>query len=360
MEDIPMCNLEIRSKIHNYEVIFIERTEVMLREILQDGDFVIIDEKVCELYTDNLASILVPNKYIKIRATEENKSYQGIMPVIQKLIDNGFRKNHRLIAIGGGVVQDITAFVASILYRGVGWFFFPTTLLAQCDSCIGSKTSVNFGEYKNQLGGFYPPNKVFINPHFIETLSEGDIKSGLGEMLHYYVVSGSEDFLYYKENYLRAFSEREILSGLIKRSLQIKKRYIEIDEFDQNIRQTFNYGHSFGHAIETLTHYKIPHGVAVSYGMDIANFISMKLGLIPMNTRNEIREIARFFWLGFPIEDIDVESLIKALGKDKKNVGGKLGLILNKGYGQVFKQIISPDEQFIFWLKEYFDNELKK
>lgn len=358
MEDIQMCNLEIQSRIHDYEVIFIESMEAVLKELLQDGDFIIIDERVHELYKGDLSSIFSESRYIDVKATEENKSYQGVIPIIQRLIDEGFRKNHRLIAIGGGCVQDITAFIASIMYRGVGWFFFPTTLLAQCDSCIGSKTSINFGEYKNQLGGFYPPNRVFINPHFIDTLSEGDIRSGLGEMLHYYIVSGKEDFLYYKENYARVFMERDILSRLIRRSLLIKKKYIEVDEFDQNIRQVFNYGHSFGHAIETLTHYRIPHGIAVSYGMDIANFISMKLGFISMEMRNDIRDIARSFWPGFSIKDIDPDRLINVLGKDKKNVGTRLGLILTKGYGRVFKQIMSSDEQFRSWLREYFEKEL--
>ena len=117
------------------------------------------------------------------------------------MINCGFRKNHRLIGIGGGIIQDITAFIASIMYRGVDWFLFPTTLLAQGDSCIGSKTSINFGEYKNQIGGFYPPHKIFINLDFLNTLSDKDIKSGLGEMSHYFVVEGEASFKMYKKNY---------------------------------------------------------------------------------------------------------------------------------------------------------------
>lgn len=359
MEDIQMNNFSIKSIVHDYEVEFIEDTAAKLQEVLQDGDWVIIDNNIKRLYGESLNPVLDTCKHIDIDATEPQKSYQGVEPIIAQLIRDGFRKNHRLIAIGGGITQDVTAFISSIMYRGTSWFFFPTTLLAQCDSCIGSKTSINFGEYKNQVGGFYPPNKIFINPHFIDTLTEGEMKSGLGEMLHYFVVSGKEDFDFYKANFKAAFTDKQVLASLIERSLQIKKGYIERDEFDRGPRQVFNYGHSFGHAIEALTHFRVPHGVAVSYGMDMANFVSVKLGLIPEQVRDEVREIVVNFWPGFEINELDVNTFINALSKDKKNVGKKLGLILNKGYGQIFKNVMESDETFRSWMVEYFEKELK-
>ena len=230
--------------------------------------------------------------------------------------------------------------------------------MAQGDSCIGSKTSINFGKFKNQLGGFYPPNKIFIFPEFLNTLSLAEIKSGMGEMLHYFIVSGKSDFDFYKNNYKQAFNDKNILAKIILRSLKIKKRYIEKDEYDQNIRQVFNYGHSFGHAIESLTNYKIPHWVAVSFGMDIANFISVKMRFINKEIRQEIREVTEYIWEGYSIKNIEIESFKHALSKDKKNVGTKLGLILNRGYGKIFKNIMDADDNFTLWLKEYFDNEI--
>lgn len=360
MGDIPIYSLKIKSIIHDYEVHFIEDFKGSLQDELCEGDFVILDSNIKKLYAGSLYPTLKNFKSIVIDASEEQKSYQGIMPVIQTLINNGFRKNHRLIAIGGGITQDITAFIASIMYRGVKWAFYPTTLLAQGDSCIGSKTSINFGEFKNQVGGFYPPNKIIIDPGFIESLSEKEMKSGMGEMLHYFVVSGEEDFRMYESNYLEAFDNKEVLAKIVAKSLEIKKGYIEKDEFDQHIRQVFNYGHSFGHAIESLTKYRVPHGIAVAYGMDIANYLSVVLGLIPQLIRDEIRRVARTFWQGFPLDDINVETFIKALGKDKKNVGNQLGLILNKGYGQIFKQLVDVDDRFVQIIKQYFDNELEK
>ena len=358
MEDIPMYNFTVKSVIHDYEVQFINDFGKTLNDELKDGDFLIVDNKIIELYAIHLSPLLEKYQYIGIDANEPQKSYHGIIPIIQTLIEKGFRKNHRLVAIGGGITQDVTAFISSIIYRGVNWIFFPTSLLAQGDSCIGSKTSINFGEYKNQIGGFYPPNQIFIYPGFIDTLTDSEMKSGMGEMLHYFIVSGKEDFEMYKNLYREAFHDKEILSMIIARSLEIKKGYIEKDEFDQNIRQVFNYGHSFGHAIETLTHYRIPHGIAVSFGMDMANFISVKMGFISEEIRNEIRVVTESIWQGYTINDIDLLFFIKALSKDKKNVGTKLGLILNKGYGNIFKNVMLADEKFTLWLKEYFTKYL--
>ena len=359
MEGTQSFDIAVKSVVHDYGVSFTDDFTASLRGVLKEGDYIIVDRNIVQLYNKEMSPILAVANHIIIDATEQQKSYQGVEPLINILIEGGFRKNHRLIAIGGGITQDTTAFMASIMYRGVDWFFFPTTLLAQCDSCIGSKTSINFGEYKNQIGGFYPPNKIYINPHFIDTLTEGEMKSGLGEMLHYYVVAGEEDFKFYKENFKAAFTDKQILAKLIARSLEIKKGYIERDEFDRGPRQVFNYGHSFGHAIEALTHFRVPHGVAVSYGMDMANFVSVKLGLIPEQVRNEIREVVVNFWPGFEIHELDVDTFIKALSKDKKNVGKKLGLILNKGYGQIFKNVMENDETFRSWMIEYFQHELK-
>src|SRR5207244_7259170 len=121
-------------------------------------------------------------------------------PVIEDLIGRRFTKKGRLVAIGGGIVQDVTAFTASILFRGVGWVFFPTSLLAQCDSCIGSKTSINVGAYKNQLGNFWPPRSVLIDLAFLDTLGEREIRSGIGEMLHYFFVTGEDDVRWAENN----------------------------------------------------------------------------------------------------------------------------------------------------------------
>ena len=360
MEDIQQYNFTVKSNIHDYEVHFIDDVKSTLENELKEGDFIIIDNKVKALYSEWFEEVLTNFKHIGINATEPQKSYQEVEPVINELIEKGFRKNHRLIAIGGGITQDVTAFIASILYRGVQWYFFPTTLLAQGDSCIGSKTSINFGKFKNQVGGFYPPNKIYVDPKFLESLPKKELQSGLGEMAHYYVVASEEDFERYKSDYEEALADKIILGRIIARSLEIKKSYIEIDEYDKNERQVFNYGHSFGHAIESLTNYGIPHGIAISFGMDMSNFISMKKGYITAELRQNSRELFEKIWDGYAdqVRNLDIDTYLNALSKDKKNKGPLLGLILNKGYGKVFKDFTENDNVFRDWIREYFTNEL--
>ena len=360
MEDIQQYNFTVKSNIHDYEVNFIDNVKKTLETELKEGDFIIIDNKVKSLYPKWLEDVLENYNYIGIDAAESQKSYQEVEPVINTLIERGFRKNHRLIAIGGGITQDVTAFIASILYRGVQWYFFPTTLLAQGDSCIGSKTSINFGKFKNQVGGFYPPNKIYVDPKFLNTLPFKELQSGLGEMAHYFVVAGEEDFDRYKRDYAQALVDKNVLRGVIARSLEIKKSYIEIDEYDKNERQVFNYGHSFGHAIESLTEYSVPHGIAVSIGMDMSNFVSMKKGYISQDIRQNSRELFEKIWVGYSkkVKALDIDRYLIALSKDKKNKGPLLGLILNKGYGKVFKDFTENNSIFRQWMVEYFTNEL--
>ena len=353
-----MLDFKVKSIVHDYEVKFIDNSSAMLENEIKDGDVVIMDRKIIDLYPEIAGVVSKNNLLIDIEAHEKQKSYESLIPIINKLIKSGFRKNHRLIGIGGGITQDITAFISSIMYRGVDWIFFPTTLLAQGDSCIGSKTSINFEEYKNQLGGFYPPNKIYVDLNFLDSLSSADLQSGLGEMCHYFIVAGEKNFKQYKHDYNSVLANKSVLTKMISGSLAIKKEYIEIDEFDQNERQVFNYGHSFGHAIESLTDYAVPHGIAVSFGMDMANFISVKKKLLNSTVRIEIRELLKQIWQGYEISHLNVQQFQGALAKDKKNVGSELRLILCKGYGKIFKTPISNDEVLHNWLVEYFENEL--
>ena len=359
MEVFLLSDITIKSSLKNYKVFFPESFLEILKKEIKPNDVAIIDQKVFNFLPDNVKEVIAATKNIFINAVEKQKSYTVLTPLIEQLIDSGFRKNNRLIAIGGGITQDITAFIASIIYRGVDWLFFPTTLLAQADSCVGGKTSINIGKFKNQLGNFYPPNKIFILPSLLKSLPILDFKSGIGEMLHFYLVSSEKDFNYYRNNYNAAFVNNETITSMIKRNLAIKKGFIERDEFDAGERQLLNYGHSFGHAIESLTNHSIPHGIAVSYGMDIANFISVKLGFIDNSIRQVIRNQLLKIWAGASISNISVTEFEKALARDKKNIGNTYQLILTKGFGKMLKYGITPGSEFTGWLEEYFQTQLK-
>lgn len=348
-------NFIVHSSIHDYEVRFEDNFANVLKKQINQGDIILIDENVYNLYKRHFIPASNKCEYILIKASEEQKSYLQLAPIIESMIEKDFKKNNKLIVIGGGITQDIGAFIASNMYRGVSWFFYPTTLLAQCDSCIGGKSSINFGKYKNQLGNFYPPNEIIIDLRFLDTLAELDIRSGLGEMIHFYLVSGHEDFNKIQSEYEVCLTNRGVLKSLIYRSLQIKKKIIEIDEFDKKERLLFNYGHSFGHAIESLTNYRIPHGIAVSYGMDVANYLSEKFGYISGELRQTIRKLLEKNWERVELGSIEVGDFINALKKDKKNIGLEVKVILTRGVGQMFKTTLPIDNKVIGLFEEYFN-----
>ena len=339
--------MKIKSYRGYYEVNFTTDFISNLNEVVQEGDVFLFDQKVNELYGDRFSVFEKTNASIIIPSGERSKSFDAAKELIEKLMEIGFKRNHRLIAVGGGIIQDAVAFVASILFRGVQWIFVPTTLLSQGDSCIGSKTSVNFGNCKNLLGGFHPPSKIYIDSAFLATLGEEEIRSGLGEMLHFFMIGGRQDFELFRDTFGDCFNDPNAIKRLTQRSLEIKKEMIQRDEFDQGPRKVFNYGHTFGHALEGITNYRIPHGIAVSYGMDIANNVSLHLGLLEQPVCSECRELLSGIWRGTDFPNIEIKQYLNLLSKDKKNVGNKLNLILTRGLGDMFMQEVVPDEKFV-------------
>ena len=345
----------VKSTIKDYQVHFIESIGPEIKNIVRKCDYIIIDSVVSRL--NSIGKFIDGHRnVILIEASENTKSYNGVTPILEQLIAGGFKRNDRIIAIGGGITQDVSAFIASILYRGVEWIFFPTTLLAQADSCIGSKTSINFEKYKNQLGNFHPPLSIHIDTKVLSFLQERDIRSGVGEMAHYFFVSGPSDVDFFESHYLTTLHDQSNMRTIVGASLGIKKRYIEIDEFDRNERIVFNYGHTFGHAIESITNYNIPHGVSVSFGMDMANYISMKKGYINASEFLRAHKIFKNIWNGYDIKCINMSELLNAMSKDKKNENDKFGLILTRGWGKMFKDLTSPDAVFVSWLHEYMSD----
>jgi len=339
--------LKIKSFRGEYEVVFTDDFYASLQQTIEDGDILLIDEKIMLLHAGTLSQFESKNRLVLLAGQETTKSFDASRELIERLMKFGFKRNNRLIAIGGGIIQDAVSFVASILFRGVEWIFFPTTLLAQGDSCIGSKTSVNFGSFKNLLGGFHPPIKVFVDANFLNTLDEKEIRSGLGEMLHFFMIGGRNDFELFRDAFPVCFRDLTAINRLTQRSLEIKKEMIERDEFDLGPRKIFNYGHTFGHALEGVTDYQIPHGIAVSYGMDMANKVSVYLGLLDENIAMESRKLLSQIWKNVCFPKINTADYMKHLFKDKKNIGNNLNLILTKDLGDMFMKEVVPDDGFV-------------
>ena len=346
--------LEIKSNIREYPVLFVDDfSESLIKDSLGKGSFFMIDQSVYHLYNRQLQNVLPPKRYLIVEAIEQHKTLDYVESAIKFLLSNNIKRSDRLIAIGGGIVQDIAGFISSILFRGIDWIFYPTTLLAQCDSCIGSKTSLNVDEFKNQVGNYYPPKHIIIDVNFTKTLSLADIKSGLGEIIKVHLMDGIDSLEYIISHYTQSSSDLSILKDLIVRSLIIKKNIIEKDEFDRDYRNILNYGHTFGHAIESITDYKVCHGQAVTVGMDIANYISFRLGILSGEIHNLMKiPIARNY-PEFHLENDHIEPLLVALSKDKKIVDENLTTILTKGPGEMLKMKLPFDDKLKKYINDY-------
>lgn len=344
--------ISIKSLFRTYEVVFEDSLQALQDEISRPGTFTIADPVA-------LASLggevrLPEGRHRLFEPSEDRKTLDEVQELVKWLVDAQARRGGRLVALGGGVIQDVTAFTASILYRGLDWVFVPTTLLAQADSCIGSKTSINVGGFKNIAGNFYPPSQVIIHPGFLDSLPDVEIRSGVGEMLHFYVYADSPMLEPIIADYDSLLEDRGRLAPYIAESLRIKKSVIEVDEFDRGERNKFNYGHTFGHALEALTHFEIRHGQAVTVGMDLANYLSRQLGMLDPDADVALHSLIRVNFPDYRWEALEVGAYVDLLKRDKKNTDGDLTCILSRGRGRLEKVKVPMDDQFMTWIADYF------
>lgn len=338
-----------------YEVKFLARIALLIQQIEQYPDAILIaDAQLAALYPDLLQALRKHVKVYTLTASEETKTLAGAETVLRHLQENKATKRTTLIALGGGIVQDIVSFAAHIYYRGIPFVFIPTTLLAMCDSCIGGKCGLNYNGFKNQIGAFHPPETVLICAEFLQSLPDDAIFSGYGEIIKLFLI-GDKDAYQQVQNDLRqeGFRNKNTLLH-IHQSLLIKKKFIEEDEFDTGIRRILNYGHTFGHALEFATHYSIPHGMAVIYGIDIANFIAKEIGLQAPTTYLDVHHfLTNNFDFSFTTQ-VSAEILIKNAKTDKKMEGDKLAMILMEDYEKFSIKPVSLDQKFAKLIEKYF------
>lgn len=346
----------IKSRLRDYEVHFVQDLATAVGDQKSTEAFLIIDAGLPFCFQARIRERFLKERVIVIRVDEKIKTLKGCARLLQELVDRGVRKDNILFVVGGGTVEDLAGFVSMALFRGVDWVFCPTTLLAQADSCIGSKSSINFGKYKNLLGSFYPPSKVLVDLHFLDTLPLDEIKSGIGEILHFYLVAGQERrarFLI--SRYDHFLKNPKDLKPFVLASLKIKKAVIERDELDKGERNLFNYGHTFAHALESLTNYKLCHGQAVIIGMDISNYLSYKLDYISKDMYIRMNKVLIKNWPKFDFTHLDLNLFFKCLSKDKKNIGNRITMILTAGPGKMIKESLPLNNFLRNNIALYFD-----
>jgi 3-dehydroquinate synthase len=344
--------LTIRSHSHDYSV----EEHLFLRKALESlagskGVVFLIDETVLRIHAEAFEGLVSEEWRVFIKASEEQKSFERLTPIFLELLARGLKRDGTLVVIGGGVLQDIGCFIATVLFRGVRWELIPTTLLAQADSCIGSKSSINIGSYKNQIGTFYPPHRVLLVGDVLKSLPWDEVRSGLGEVLKLQLIAGQSGFDELMEDLEKVTPGGgwDVISKWVGRSMNVKKPYIEQDEWDHGIRNILNYGHTFGHAYESATKYAIPHGIAVLLGILTATYLSVRLGLVNDEHYQDLKE--RILpWL-HPYENVllkcDREAIFKAIRHDKKNTGDSINCILTRGAGLMEKMRVDLSADLI-------------
>ncbi len=298
---------------------------------------------VCDQFFANTYQAL-GHTVIGIEAVETSKSLEGMSQIIVALRNLGTNRNSTVLAIGGGVIQDIATFACSIYMRGIKWDYFPTTLLGMVDSCIGGKSSINVGKYKNLIGNFYPPENVFIDLQFIDTLNNEQKAAGLCEAVKICFAHTGDAFDRCIALNPHTTSSTEIFQQLINLSLLTKRWFIEIDEHDHKERQLLNFGHTFGHAIESASNYMIPHGIAVGIGMLAAIECARLIGIYS-NTPKRVRVLesyttmllAKIAKLPLLTRQIIVDDLMDRFNADKKHTSTHYVVIVPDATGHLIR-----------------------
>ena len=284
-------------------------------------------------------------------AEEREKSLDRMPALIEQMRAAGVHRRTSLTAIGGGIIQDIAAFAASVYMRGLRWTYLPTTVLAMVDSCIGGKSSINVGPYKNLVGTFHPPEQIWIDPAVAETLPKDQFASGLIEAAKICFCRGEEAF----ETHMAAgpctTTSTAALEAVIVNSLQAKKYFIEIDEFDKKERLLLNFGHTFGHAIEGASHYAIPHGIAVGVGILCSLAFQRERGIsfatdgrVALLERHLHQMVTSLPGIREHLAALLLDDVMQRFASDKKHTGHQFTLILAASDGSVVLEQIEKSE----------------
>ena len=325
-----------------------------LQEIKLKGKVAIVtNPKVGGLWLDFLLQRLdCEQKFIiTIPDGEEYKNTASVEQILEHLFSSKLDRKSTLIALGGGVISDITGFCASIYERGIDFINIPTTLLAQVDASVGGKTGVNNRFGKNLIGSFYQPRAVYCESKFLSTLPAREFAAGVAEAVKMAVCFDVELFKFFETHDLKSADE---ISHVIARCVEIKANVVERDERESGVRAVLNYGHTFAHAIEKITDYKkFLHGEAVAIGMVIANALARRLGKLSGEQEEQIRKVLQKFALPIKFHVADADAFYELFFLDKKSENGKIKFILPDGIGKFYASKEIAKDEVIAVLKEF-------
>ncbi|MBB3644920.1 3-dehydroquinate synthase [Rhizobium sp. BK619] len=325
---------------------------------------VVTDENVAPLYLQALVASLdeagIASAAVVLPAGEKTKSFEHLMTACDKVLEARVERNDCVIALGGGVIGDLSGFAAGIVRRGVRFVQVPTSLLAQVDSSVGGKTGINSRHGKNLIGVFHQPDLVLADTDVLNTLSEREFRAGYAEVAKYGLIDKPDFFAWLEANWKAVFTGGAARIEAIAASCQAKADVVVADERENGPRALLNLGHTFGHALEAATAYdssRLVHGEGVSIGMVLAHEFSARMNLAsPDDARRVERHLQE---VGLPTRMSDIpgelppaETLMDAIAQDKKVKSGKLTFILTRGIGQSFVADDVPASEVISFLRE--------
>ncbi len=318
----------------------LSEAELMVKHIHSEHVFVISNEKVAPLYLDKVLNSFKKFKcdYHVLPDGENFKNIDSMQAIYNSLIEKHYDRNTTLVALGGGVIGDLTGFAAATYQRGINFIQVPTTLLAQVDSSVGGKTGVNHPLGKNMIGSFYQPRCVIADLSTLKTLDDRELSAGIAEIIKYGLIRDPEFFSWLEKNIEKLINrDPEALAYAVHRSCENKAQIVAEDELEKSGRRALlNFGHTFGHAIETSVGYGVwLHGEAVAYGMLMAMRLSVKQGWLDEQDYTRVENLLDK--ANLPIQapkNIIAENFMQHMSVDKKVRGGKLYLVLLKSIGE--------------------------
>lgn len=345
-----------------YDIVFAESFAELTEElsklnISEKKVCVVTDSHVKGLYGDEVMSLLTgkckKNVIYSFQAGEENKTLDTVREAYHFLIEEKFDRKDLLIALGGGVVGDVTGFIAATYLRGVDFVQIPTTLLAQADSSIGGKTGVDFDGFKNMVGAFYMPKLVYMNIATLKTLDDRQFYNGFAEVMKHGLIKDGAFYEWLLDKmYEICDRDTDTLLNMVQKSCMVKKLVVEKDPTEKGDRALLNFGHTIGHAIEKAKNFTLSHGECVALGSVAAAFISWKHEWLSMEEYYEIRDMFVPFNLPISVEEIDPEEILALTKSDKKVEGSKIKFILLKKVGKAVIDLNVTDDDILNAVKE--------
>jgi len=335
-----MKELEIKSSIGTSKILVGESLKNVTKYLPVNKKLVIItDSNVHKLYGHDFPEGTI----IEIGTGEDNKTLDTIKVIIGKMLEMELDRTSFVLGVGGGIVCDITGFVASIFMRGVDFGFVSTTLLAQVDASVGGKNGVNFEGFKNMVGVFALPKFVICDTKMLQTLPKDEVLSGFAEIVKHGAIASNDLFKYIEENVEMAMNlDPIVIEQFVYESNLIKSTVVNGDAREKGERRKLNFGHTFGHAIEKVT--KISHGKAVSIGMVVAAELSVQKGLMQKSEADRLRNVLRKMNLPIDTAGLDKDKALEAMKHDKKREGDSVHFILLDTIGKAQIQSITFNE----------------